>query len=38
MEIIAALGYHHFFLTKAGNPYYFALIPRVTDNRLEVSC
>jgi hypothetical protein len=33
-----AFGYHSFFTTKAGNPFYYAIIPALTDACLSESC
>jgi hypothetical protein len=33
-----AFGYHHFFTTKAGNPFYYAVIPALDDACLKASC
>lgn len=33
-----AFGYHTFFTTTAGNPFYFAIIPGLTDTCLSNSC
>lgn len=33
-----AFGYHNFFTTIAGNPFYYAVIPALTNNCLEESC
>jgi len=33
-----AFGYHNFFLTAAGNPFYYAVIPALTDACLNESC
>ena len=33
-----AFGYHSFFTTRAGNPYYYAMIPALSDTCLTESC
>jgi len=33
-----AFGYHSFFTTTAGNPFYFAIVPGLTDACLTNSC
>ena len=33
-----AFGYHSFFITTAGNPFYFAIVPGLTDACLSNSC
>jgi hypothetical protein len=33
-----AFGYHHFFTTKAGNPFYYSVIPALDDACLRSSC
>ena len=33
-----AFGYHYFFTTNAGNQFYYAVIPALTDACLESSC
>jgi hypothetical protein len=33
-----AFGYHDFFITSAGNPCYFSVIPGLTDSCLRNSC
>ncbi len=33
-----AFGYHTFFTTTAGNPFFFAVIPGLTDTCLSNSC
>jgi hypothetical protein len=33
-----AFGYHSFFVTTAGNPFYFAIVPGLTDACLANSC
>lgn len=33
-----AFGYHSFFHTAAGNPFYYAIIPSLTDACLRNSC
>src|ERR1700757_1006046 len=33
-----AFGYHNHFTTKAGNPFYFSVIPGLTDACLKSSC
>jgi hypothetical protein len=33
-----AFGYHFFFKTKAGNPFYYSVIPGLTDACLKSSC
>ncbi len=33
-----AFGYHNFFTTRAGHPYYYAMIPALTDTCLRESC
>ena len=33
-----AFGYHDFFTTAAGNPYYYAVIPALDDACLKNSC
>ena len=33
-----AFGYHSFFTTAAGNPFYYAVIPGLTDACLRESC
>jgi hypothetical protein len=33
-----AFGYHSFFTTAAGNPFYYAVIPGLTDTCLSESC
>lgn len=33
-----AFGYHDFFVTRAGNPFYYAVIPSLTDTCLTESC
>ena len=33
-----AFGYHNFFTTTAGNPFYYAVIPALTDDCLKESC
>ena len=34
----SAFGYHNFFFTAAGNPFYYAVIPALTDTCLAESC
>ena len=34
----SAFGYHNFFLTAAGHPCYYAVIPGLTDACLKESC
>lgn len=33
-----AFGYHDFFVTSAGNPFYYAVVPALTDACLAESC
>ncbi len=33
-----AFGYHYFFTTTAGHPFYYAVIPGLTDGCLTESC
>ena len=33
-----AFGYHNFFTTSAGNQFYYAVVPSLTDACLESSC
>jgi hypothetical protein len=33
-----AFGYHSFFNTKAGNPFYYAIIPALDDTCLKQTC
>ena len=33
-----AFGYHNFFITAAGNPFYYAIIPALSDACLTESC
>lgn len=33
-----AFGYHSFFTTTAGNPFYYAIIPALSDACLQESC
>jgi hypothetical protein len=33
-----AFGYHNFFVTTAGNPFYYAIIPGLSDTCLTESC
>ncbi len=33
-----AFGYHNFFMTSAGNPFYYAMIPALNDACLTESC
>jgi hypothetical protein len=33
-----AFGYHDFFTTAAGNPFYYAVVPALTDACLTESC
>jgi hypothetical protein len=33
-----AFGYHNFFTTAAGNPFYYAVIPALNDNCLSETC
>jgi hypothetical protein len=33
-----AFGYHSFFTTKAGHPFYYAVMPGLSDNCLKASC
>lgn len=33
-----AFGYHDFFTTKAGNPFYYAIIPALDDTCISESC
>jgi hypothetical protein len=33
-----AFGYHNFFTTKAGNPFYYAVMPGLSDACLRASC
>jgi hypothetical protein len=33
-----AFGYHNFFTTKAGHPFYYAVIPGLSDTCLKASC
>lgn len=33
-----AFGYHSFFTTKAGNPFYYAVMPGLSDACLKASC
>ncbi len=33
-----AFGYHSFFVTAAGNPFYYAVIPALDDNCISESC
>ena len=33
-----AFGYHNFFTTTAGNTFYYAIIPALTDQCLQESC
>lgn len=33
-----AFGYHDFFTTKAGNPFYYAVIPALDDKCIQESC
>jgi hypothetical protein len=33
-----AFGYHYFFTTAAGNPFYYAVIPALDDTCLTESC
>jgi hypothetical protein len=33
-----AFGYHYFFTTNAGNPFYYAIIPYLNDACLTESC
>ena len=33
-----AFGYHHFFTTRAGNPFYYSVIPALDDACLTSSC
>jgi hypothetical protein len=33
-----AFGYHNFFHTRAGNPFYYSIIPALTDACLKESC
>ncbi len=33
-----AFGYHDFFTTKAGNPFYYAIIPALDDTCVKESC
>ena len=33
-----AFGYHSFFHTAAGHPFYYAIIPSLTDGCLHNSC
>jgi len=33
-----AFGYHNFFTTAAGNPFYYAVVPVLNDNCLGESC
>jgi hypothetical protein len=34
----SAFGFHSFFTTAAGNPFYYALVPGLTDTCLQESC
>ena len=33
-----AFGYHNFFTTTAGNPFYYAIVPALSDTCLAESC
>jgi hypothetical protein len=33
-----AFGYHSFFKTKAGNPFYYSIIPSLNDKCLKQTC
>lgn len=33
-----AFGYHFFFTTKAGNKFYYSIVPGLDDNCLRASC
>jgi len=33
-----AFGYHNFFATHAGNPFYYALMPGLSDDCLKETC
>ena len=33
-----AFGYHNFFITSAGNPFYYAVIPSVDDTCVHNTC
>jgi hypothetical protein len=33
-----AFGYHSFFTTKAGHPFYYAVMPGLSDTCLKASC
>jgi hypothetical protein len=33
-----AFGFHSFFTTRAGNPFYYAIVPALSDACLQASC